>query len=215
MVEKFVTFEGGEGCGKSTQIKLLSKSLKKIGENHILTREPGGTKISEKIRNLLVKEKNQKLFPETELLLIYAARHEHLKQIIMPNLKKKKIVICDRFFYSTYSYQIIANNLEERKLKFLHKNFADNIFPDITILIDIDPKIGISRSLSRKNLENRFELKSKNFHNVVRKTYLKLSQNNSDIFKINGNNTRQAIHKKIVDHLNNRKVSQKTLPYSV
>ena len=111
MVEKFVTFEGGEGCGKSTQIKLLSKSLKKIGENHILTREPGGTKISEKIRNLLVKEKNQKLFPETELLLIYAARHEHLKQIIMPNLKKKKIVICYRLFYSKYSYQIIDNNI--------------------------------------------------------------------------------------------------------
>ena len=110
----------------------------------------------------------------TELLLIYAARHEHLKEKVIPNLKK--IVLCDRFFYSTYCYQIFANDIPMSYLNFLHKNFAFNLFPDINILLQIDPKISIKRSLKIKNIENRFEKKSRAFHKKVSKGFESVSK---------------------------------------
>ena len=103
-MKKFITFEGGEGTGKSTQAKLLSKSLSSINENNLLTREPGGTKVSDKIRKILVENKNNNISSDVELLLIYASRHQHLKEKIIPSLKEKT-VICDRYIHSTISYQ--------------------------------------------------------------------------------------------------------------
>ena len=103
-MNNFIAFEGLDGSGKTTQIKLFAASLKKAKKDYFLTREPGGTKLSEKVREILVKKNKENFSSITELLLIYAARHEHLKKIIIPNLKKKKIVLCDRFFYSTYCY---------------------------------------------------------------------------------------------------------------
>ena len=124
-MKKFISFEGGEGVGKTTQSNLLSKSIKSIEEECIITREPGGTKESEIIRDLIVNYKYKSFLPETELLLIYAARHEHVKNLLIPSLKKN--VICDRYIHSTICYQIIINKII-KKLKFLHKEFAYNLF---------------------------------------------------------------------------------------
>ena len=124
-MKKFISFEGGEGVGKTTQSNLLSKSLKSIKEKYIITREPGGTKESEIIRDLIVNYKYKNFLPETELLLIYAARHEHVKKLLIPGLKNN--VICDDL-YSTICYQIIMNKIDIKKFKFLHKEFAYNLF---------------------------------------------------------------------------------------
>ena len=154
-MKKFITFEGGEGAGKSTQAKLLAKSLSKIKEKNLLTREPGGSKLSEKIRKILVNSSDLKIYTDTELLLIYASRFQHLKEKIVPSLKKKT-VICDRFVHSTYCYQSEIKHLST-KIKFIHKHFAFNLYPDITILIDLDTEIGLKRSLGKNKKEIRLK----------------------------------------------------------
>ena len=152
-MRKFITFEGGEGTGKSTQAKLLSISLNKIGEENILTREPGGTPLSEKIRRMIVNHNNDDMLVDTELLLIYAGRHDHLQHKIIPALKKKN-VICDRYIHSTLCYQNKSSNLKD-KIKFIHKYFADDLMPDITFLLDLPPEEGIKRSLKIKKKRNK------------------------------------------------------------
>ena len=208
-MNKFITFEGGEGSGKSTQAKLLEKSFKKLNLKTILTREPGGTDFSEKIRQLILQKNNSKISAESELLLIYASRHEHLEKKIIPNLKKKN-VICDRFIHSTICYQIFSNRIPIKKLHILHKNFAYNLFPDITFYIDIDPKVGIERS----QVKNKYELKKLNFHKKIRQKYLDLSRRDKNIYTINGNLSLSDVHKEIIDKFNKRNLIKIKLPYS-
>ena len=212
-MKKFIAFEGLDGCGKTTQIKLFAASLKKAKKDFFLTREPGGTKLSEKLREILVKKGDQNFSSITELLIIYAARHEHLKKKMIPNLKKK-IVLCDRFFYSTYCYQIFANDMPIRYLNFLHKNFAFNLLPDINILLQIDPKISIKRSLKIKNIENRFEKKSKNFHNKVSAGFNSICHK-KNVLKFDGNIDINSLHRNIVDSINKKRFFNFLLPYAV
>ena len=210
-MKKFIAFEGIDGSGKSTQLKLLTKSLKKAQINFLSTREPGGTPFSEEIRKILVKKKNYEISPHSELLLLYAARFEHLKKIILPNLKKK-IVVCDRFFYSTYCYQILAGKISIKKLNYLHKNFAYNLMPDITIVINIESEEAIKRSLLAKKNEIRFELKDKNYHKIVSSGFESLSsKKNVKIF--NGHLNKNTIHENIIDFLNKKKIFSKKIPY--
>ena len=199
-MKKFITFEGGEGTGKSTQAKLLSKSLSSINENNLLTREPGGTKVSDKIRKILVEGKNSSISSDVELLLIYASRHQHLKEKIIPSLKEKT-VICDRYIHSTISYQFDIKNFA-KKLDFLHQNFAFNLMPDLTVLLDLAPDVGLKRSLKIKNKETRFENKDKIYHEKIRKNFLKLSKKHKNIYKIDASLSKKVIHKKIIDHFN-------------
>ncbi len=208
-MKKFITFEGGEGCGKSTQAKLLEKSFKKLNLKTILTREPGGTNFSEQIRHLILQKKNFNISSESELLLIYASRHEHLKKKIIPNLKKK-IVICDRFIHSTICYQIFSNNIPIQKLNILHKNFAYGLLPNITFYVDLDPKIGIKRS----KVINKYELKTLNFHKRIRQKYLDISKKNKNFCKINGDLSKADVHKQIIDNFNKRNLMKNKLPYS-
>ena len=209
-MKKFITFEGGEGTGKSTQAKLLSKSLSSINENNLLTREPGGTKVSDKIRKILVEDKNSNISSDVELLLIYASRHQHLKEKIIPSLKEKT-VICDRYIHSTISYQFDIKNFS-KKLDFFHKNFAFNLMPDLTILLDLAPDIGLKRSLKIKNKETRFENKDKIYHEKIRKNFLRLSKKYKNMYKIDGSSSKKVIHKKIIDHLNNLLFFKRKLP---
>ena len=213
-MRKFITFEGGEGSGKSSQSKLLSKSLSLINETNLLTREPGGTPFSEKLRKMLVINNDYNLLPETELLIIYAARVEHLEKRIIPTLKKKT-VICDRYYHSTYCYQIFAKGVPEVKLKLLHKNFASNFMPDLTFFLDLSPKIGVERSLRKKQNETRFEKKNMHFHNKIRKAFLNLAKNNKKIFKVDASCSKSLIHRKIVNHLNCKSFFKKQIPYSL
>ena len=211
-MKKFIVFEGLDGSGKTTQVKLLANSLKKIKKDFFLTREPGGTPISEMIRDILVQKKKSEISPYTELLLIYAARYEHVKKKIIPNLQKK-IVICDRFFYSTYCYQIFANKIPIAHLNYLHKHFGFNLFPDLNILINTDPNVSIKRSLEIKKIENRFEKKSKIFHKSVHTAFQNLSKKKK-VVEFNGNENEKELHTKIIDYVNKRKIFNFFLPYS-
>ena len=213
-MKKFISFEGGEGVGKTTQSKLLSKSLKSINEKYIITREPGGTRESEIIRDLIVNNKYKNFLPETELLLIYAARHEHVKKLLIPTLKKNN-VICDRFIHSTICYQIIMNKINIRKLKFLHKEFAFNLLPNISFFLNLNPKEGVKRSLSIKKTEIKYEKKENRFHEKIRTEFENLSKKDKHLINVDASNSIESIHRKIINILNKKKFFKKNLPYSI
>ena len=180
---RFISFEGGEGSGKSTQIKLLAKRLAKYG-NVITTREPGGTVEAEIIRNLLVKGEKNKWSGVVETLLLYAARKDHIDKVIVPNLNNNKWVLCDRFKESTIVYQGYGKNVDIKLIKKLDKLITDNLTPSLTFILDIDPKIGLKRSIRKANTETRYEKMSLSFHNKIRKAFKKIASTNKRNFKL-------------------------------
>ena len=210
-MKKFIAFEGMDGSGKSTQISLLKKSLKKIKEEFFFTREPGGTNFSEKIRRILVQKMKEDIQPKSELLLVYAARHQHVKNIILPNLRNK-VVVCDRFYHSTFCYQISPNKIRKELMDYLHKHFAENLLPDITIFLDVKPKISIKRSLKINTKENRFELKNREYHKKVYKAFRSFEKE-KDFYLIDGSMNKKIIHEQIVDILNKIKITKVPIPY--
>ena len=181
--KRFITFEGGEGSGKSTQIKILKN---KLSNRHkvIITREPGGTKEAELIRNLLVKGKSNKWSGTTEVLLNFTARKDHVDKIILPSLKKNMWVLCDRFFDSTLAYQGYGRNVSEDLIKNLNKSLINNLKPKITFLFDIDPKVGLKRSKKRNNNELRYENMPLSYHRKIRNAYLDIAKKNKKRIKI-------------------------------
>ena len=178
---RFISFEGGEGSGKSTQIKLLAKRLAKYGDV-ITTREPGGTIEAEIIRNLLVKGKKNKWSGVVETLLLYAARKDHIDKIIDPSLKKNKWVLCDRFKESTLVYQGYAKNVDIDLIKKLDKIITNNLTPGLTFILDIDPIIGLKRSKRKSNTETRYENMPLRFHNKIRKAFKNIARLNKKKF---------------------------------
>ena len=180
---RFISFEGGEGSGKSTQIKLLFKKLSKK-RKVIITREPGGTKDAEKIRNLIVKDKNQKWTGVVETMLLFAARKDHIDKVIMPNLKKGYWVLCDRYIDSTMAYQGYGKKVDVKLINSLNKILIKNLVPSITFLLDIDPKVGLARSKRKGNNELRYENMNISFHRKVRASFLKIGKINKSRIKI-------------------------------
>ena len=180
---RFISFEGGEGSGKSTQIKLLAKRLVKYGDV-ITTREPGGTIEAEIIRNLLVKGEKNKWSGVVETLLLYAARKDHIDKVIVPNLNNNKWVLCDRFKESTIVYQGYGKNVDIKLIKKLDKLITDNLTPSLTFILDIDPKIGLKRSIRKANTETRYEKMSLSFHNKIRKAFKQIANANKRNFKL-------------------------------
>ncbi len=178
---RFISFEGGEGSGKSTQIKLLAKRLAKYGDV-ITTREPGGTIEAEIIRKLLVKGKKNKWSGVVETLLLYAARKDHIDKVIAPNLKKNKWVLCDRFKESTLVYQGYGKNVDIELIKKLDKIITNNLTPGLTFILDIDPIIGLKRSKRKSNTETRYENMSLRFHNNIRKAFRTIAKSNKKKF---------------------------------
>ena len=172
----FICFEGVEGSGKSTQAKLLYKFIKKkITKNVILTREPGGTLFSEKIRDLIL-EKKTNIKPLTEFLLLMAARNEHLINKINLYLKKKFIVVCDRFFYSTLAYQHYLEGMNKKFIFSIQKKIYKKIHPDITFLIDLNEKESKIRINKRSKKTNKFDKLSVHHFNKIRNGFLKISK---------------------------------------
>ena len=177
----FITFEGGEGSGKSTQVKLLAEHFKKQGRKVILTREPGGTETAEKIRQMLLTD--AKLTPLEQCLLNFAARLDHVENLIKPALEKGSVVISDRFFDSTYAYQGAGQGLAISKIKAIHKAAIGNFKPDITFILDIDPKKGIARAKARGKT-NHYDNAKLEFHNKIRAAFLGIATKNKRRCKV-------------------------------
>mgnify|MGYP006096645129 FL=1 len=202
--KKFITFEGGEGSGKSTQIKLLAK---KIAETSTVcvTREPGGTTSAEEIRKLLVRGKADKWSSVSELLLLFAARKDHIDKLILPALSSNKWVLCDRFVDSTYVYQGMCGKTSLDVIKKIEKIVIGQFKPELTFLINIDPKVGIQRSKRPGNKDLRYENMDIKFHNKIYKSYLKLaSLNKRRIFMIDGSKTISDIENEIWNKVKNK-----------
>ena len=199
-----ITFEGGEGTGKSTQSKLLYDYLKSKTKDVILTREPGGCTESENIRNLLVKGNINKWDPITESLLHNAARREHIKNVIKPALLKNKIVICDRYIDSTMAYQGIGQGVNLNFLNILSKEITENIVANVTFIFDIDPDISLKRAKKRdKNTNNRYENFDISFHRDIRNYFKSLINTNKRYILIDASNSIEEIHLKILKSINN------------
>lgn len=171
---RFIVFEGGEGCGKSTQSRRLELLLQERGHRVALTREPGGSAGAEQIRELLVRGDADRWSPMVELLLFNAARADHLERTVRPALEAGHVVICDRYVGSTLAYQTVGGRLPPYAALSLHAIAADWLWPDLTIILDTDPKVGLARSLKRQQGgagETRFEAKDVEFHARVRAAF--------------------------------------------
>ena len=168
----FITFEGGEGCGKSTQAKLLWRKLCQQNIPAILTYEPGGTALGNEIRKSLKKKRGRLITPQAELLLFAASRAQLVVEVIRPALEEGKIVICDRFTHSTSAYQGYGRGLDLDTVKMVNNLATQNFKPDIAILLDILPEQGLAR---KRSLKDRFELEELSFHRRVREGYLKMA----------------------------------------
>mgnify|MGYP005630416529 FL=1 len=199
----FISFEGGEGVGKSTQIELLKTSLTKKNINVLSTREPGGTKEGELIRKFLVSGEINSWDSYSESLLFNALRREHINKIINPSLFKGDIVLCDRFIDSTIVYQGVGGGINQTLLLSLHKNFCYDLYPDITFFLSLDPKVGIDRTLSRNNkTENRFENMGLSYHQKIQDGFKALSdKNNKRFFEINAELSVEKNSNQIYDHV--------------
>ena len=173
----FITFEGGEGSGKTTQIQRLAESLVPVipAGSLVVTREPGGVPAAESIRDLLVNGDAEKWQPLTEAFLMSAARHEHVEQIIRPALMQNKLVISDRFTDSTIIYQGVVGGVASKHIDAMNKISCGDIAPDLTIILDMDSQTGLARAGSRGVGEDRFEAKGPAFHEKVRAGFINLA----------------------------------------
>ena len=173
----FITIEVVEGSGKSSTMKKVVERLKKEGYQIVTTREPGGTPIAEQIRNIILDVNNTNLDARAEALLYAASRRQHLIEKVWPNLRDGKIVICDRYIDSSLAYQGGARHLGIENIININMFATENTWPDLTLLFDIDPKIGLQRIAQNNNREvNRLDLEKLDFHNNVRKTFLELAK---------------------------------------
>jgi dTMP kinase len=175
---KFITFEGGEGTGKSTQTVLLAEYLRELGHNVVLTREPGGSDGAELIRALVVSGDVNRWTPVTEALLLYAARADHWHKVILPALEKGDWVICDRFADSTLAYQGFGHGIDHSFLGKICSEIMKDKQPDWTFIFDLDPVTGVERALKRRTSETRFEHMDMAFHQRVREGFLDIAHNN-------------------------------------
>ena len=199
----FITFEGCEGSGKTTQAKLLYNHLKKKGYRVIFTREPGGTKISNFIRDILLNEKNKDIDRITEVLLYEASRAQNISEKIKPALKKNYIVICDRFSDSTIAYQGYGRGINKEIIKKIDKFATGGLKPNLTILLDIHPDVGLNRIKRFDRLEKEKLL----FHKKVRKGYLELAKKEPDRIKVfDATKDKESINRKIISLLKNYKI---------
>jgi dTMP kinase len=174
----FITFEGGEGCGKSTQIAALKTRLEAMGKTVVQTREPGGTALGESVRNLLqYDDAGQGMSPEAELLLFAASRAQHVRELIVPAIAEGQIVLCDRFLDSTTVYQGVARAIDSKKVDTINQFAIGDTMPNLTILIDLPPEIGLARVHARSDGQlDRMENEAIEFFQAVRQGYLNLAK---------------------------------------
>lgn len=201
----FITFEGIEGSGKTTQIRYLLEYFNTLGRPCVTTREPGGTAIGLKIRSILLDPESKGMHPTTELLLYMADRAQHIQFLVKPALAAGKTVLCDRFFDATVVYQGYARGLDIDFVKKLHAMLLNNLKPDVTILLDLAPEVGLKRAREqldngqRSDDESRFEEEKLEFHQRVRQGYLDLAHREPDRFHIiDGNQDDRQVRDQII-----------------
>lgn len=193
----FITFEGIEGCGKTTQAELLADYFRQQGREVLLTREPGGPKISESIRKILLSKDNFEMLPETEMLLYMASRSQHTGEWIIPAIESGKDVISDRYYDSSIAYQGTARKIERNIIDIIIKYATFGLRPDLTFLIDLPAEKGLSRL--KIGQVDRLEQESLEFHNKVREGFLKIAESEKKRYiVIDGNKTVEGIHKIII-----------------
>ena len=197
----FIVFEGIEGCGKSYQSQKLFNFLKKKKIPSILTREPGGTKSAELIRNLILedyfkKNKKEKFDKYTDTLLYLAARNEHVKTKIKPALKKKMVIICDRFIDSTIAYQVLGKKVEANFIQNIHKTILDGLKPNLTFILKVSLKSSKIR-LSKRKVKNRYDKFSQSFYNKAQKSFLKIAKNKKNYFILDSSSDNDLLEKRI------------------
>ena len=208
---RLITFEGLDGCGKSTQLEKLAKALRADGFPITVTREPGGTAMGEKIRNLLLDSATAGLSPLAELALMFASRAQHLKEVVQPALTEGRIVLCDRFTDSTEAYQGGGRKIGIEPVLALHKIVCGNLQPDVTILMDSDVSASVERARRRnvarasdgsreKHDENRFEQESRAFFGRVRQAYLAIAASEPErVFLVDARGTPEETHARILE----------------
>jgi dTMP kinase len=204
----FITLEGIEGSGKTTQVAHIVRYLKSVGLDCRITREPGGTQMGQKIRALLLDPRNQGLDPLAELLLYMADRAQHIKEIIEPELNAGKTVICDRYFDATIAYQGYARQLDTTLLHTLHGLLFAGLTPNLTLLLDLPPELGLCRAWEqihrgqREDTETRFEKETLKFHERVRAGYLALAHQEPERFRvIDAGQDEKQVTQRIIDTL--------------
>lgn len=201
----FITFEGIEGSGKTTQIKLLVPVLQAKGYDCVFTREPGATEIGEKIRAILLDASHTAILPLTELLLYEADRAQHVHEVVKPALDANKVVVADRFFDATIVYQGYARGFDLELIQQIHRIVLGGLTPDLTIILDLPVHVGLERAWERINSrsdlpEDRFEKEDIAFHEKVRQGYLTLAGNEPKRFQvIDASRDAEAVHRDIVD----------------
>ena len=205
MTGKFITFEGGEGTGKSTQARLLASHLEQSGIKVLLTREPGGARGAEEIRELLVKGEPDRWSPMAEALLFNAARVEHWRQTIEPALKSEAHVVCDRFADSTMAYQGYVGGLTREAMAQLHRLALGEARPDLTLVFDMSASAGLARAAGRGNGENRFERKGEAFHAKLREAFLDIARREPNrCVVIDASRTMDQVHSEVLNAVHSR-----------
>ncbi|HXE74354.1 MAG TPA: dTMP kinase [Candidatus Xenobia bacterium] len=199
----FLTFEGIDGCGKSTQLNLLSDYLGRLGLPYLVTREPGGTEIGEQIRKILLRRASAGMDARNELLLYFASRAQNVAQVIRPALDDGHIVLCDRFTDSTLAFQGYGRGLDLRFIRQLHRFACQGVNPDLTFVLDISPETSLARAkernVSARRDEGRFEEEALSFHRRVRRGYRALARQEPRRVKLlDGEQSIEAIHQRVV-----------------
>jgi dTMP kinase len=202
-VSRFITFEGIEGSGKTTQIQMLSNHFEEQGIDHVLTREPGGTAIGDQVRRLVLNPAYNDMRPACEMLLYAAARAQHIDEVIQPALKDDRVVLCDRFVDATLAYQGYGRGLSLDLIRRLHTLDALALRPDLTLLFDIEARTALERARSRDHTkakdETRFEQEDLAFHQRVRSGYLELARQEADRFVIiEARGTQAEVHRRVL-----------------
>jgi len=199
---RFVSFEGIEGCGKTTQIALLSEYLIKHSIAHTITREPGGTAVGEGIRKVLLNSETIRLTAASELLLFYASRSQNIQEKIKPALERNEIVICDRYYHASMAYQGYGRGIPLDFIRKLTDLVCDPYRPDLTFLLDIEPEIGLARARARNHgrieNEDRFEAEDLEFYNRVREGYLELASEDERIQLLYADRPIETVHRHVL-----------------
>ena len=202
----FITLEGPEGSGKTTAVEATVKALEEKGYQIVRTREPGGTPIAEQIRNVILDKANTNMDPRTEALLYAASRRQHLVEKVWPALKEGKIVVCDRYLDSSLAYQGGARGLGVEEILNVNLFATENTWPDLTLLFDIKPEVGLARIASNADREvNRLDLEKLEFHNKVRDTFLALAKRYPDRYVIiDASQSREEVAKATLEAITSR-----------